>query len=27
VRGHHRGAVLKTFQKKRLKFVFKLVKI
>jgi len=27
VRGHHRAAVLKTFQKKRLKFVLKLVKI
>lgn len=27
VRGHHRGAVLKTIQKKRLKFVLKIVKI
>jgi len=27
VRGHYRGAVLKTFQKKRLKFVLKIVKI
>ena len=27
VRGHHRGAVLKTFQKKRLKFVLKIVTI
>lgn len=27
VRGHHRAAVLKTFQKKRLKFVLKLAKI